>query len=165
MEMTLKNYEVWTDGASSNNGKPNCLGGWGFIILEDGAECARGSGAEFPSSNQRMELIAAIMGLTELMKRADGFTPITLYSDSAYLINCYKQNWWRNWLNNGWVNSKREPVANRDLWEKLIPFFQMANIRWEKVKGHCGVHWNEEVDKLAVCAKIGGRPLMEEMSQ
>lgn len=148
-------FNLWTDGASSNNGKPNCIGGWAYIIESEGTEQHRESGHEYHSSNQRMELMAAIKGLKYLEKTNDcfGFTPIVVHSDSAYLINCMKQDWWRSWQSNGWVNSKKQSVANKELWEQLIPYFQMANITWQKVSGHAGVFWNEAVDKMAVSAR------------
>ena len=90
----------------------------------------------------------------------DAFARVKIYSDSAYLVNCWKQNWWRGWQANGWKNSKKEPVANPDLWMGLIPFFEKAPNGYDfvKVKGHAGnetVHGqcNDDVDKLAVAAK------------
>lgn len=153
----MTTFNLWTDGASSNNGKPNCIGGWGYIIESEENELHRDSGYEYHSSNQRMELTAAIEGLRYLEQTNDcfEFTPIVVHSDSAYLINCMKQNWWRSWQANGWKNSKKQPVANKELWEQLIPYFQMANITWKKVSGHAGVFWNEAVDKLAVSARKG----------
>ena len=101
-----------------------------------------------------MELTAAISALKS------GYVTIglkvghevELYSDSAYLINCYTQGWWKNWEKNGWKNSKREPVANQDLWEQLIPFFKNKQIKWIKTKGHANDKWNNYVDDLAVKA-------------
>lgn len=151
-----KKYEIWTDGASARNGKPDCAGGWAFIVLCDGKEVHRGSGYEKPSSNQRMELTAAIEGVKSVFASVGPFDAVTIYSDSAYLINCKNQNWWRNWMMNGWKNAKQQPVANQDLWELLVPYFQMSNVEWVKVKGHNGVALNEEVDKMAVAAKIKG---------
>lgn len=155
----MDRYEVYTDGASARNGKSDCAGGWGFILLKDGKEIARDSGYEKPSSNQRMELTGAIkacQNLEQLIKDYSGFTEIIVNSDSAYLINCFQKKWYQNWQNNGWLNSAKQPVANKDLWEQLIPFFGMANIKWNKVKGHSGNVWNDEVDKLAVAAKFEG---------
>ena len=100
-----------------------------------------------------MELTAALKACEEV-EAMDGFATVKLYSDSAYLINCYKQNWWKTWRANGWKNSKKEPVANQDLWEKLIYFFMKApGYDFIKVKGHAGNQYNEMVDRLAVAAK------------
>ena len=146
-------YEIYTDGATSGNGKANASGGWAYIILKDGRLVSQNSGAEVGTTNQRMELTAALRACEEI-DAMDGFATVRLYSDSAYLINCFKQNWWKSWRANGWKNSKKEPVANQDLWERLIYFFMKApGYDFIKVKGHQGVHWNEVVDDLAVRAK------------
>ena len=115
---------------------------------------AQDSGGERGTTNQRMELTAALKACQEV-ERMDAFARVKLYSDSAYLVNCWKQNWWRAWLANGWKNSKKQPVANDDLWMGLIPFFQKVPNGYDfvKVAGHQGVIWNEYVDKLAVRAK------------
>lgn len=153
--MSSNQVHLWTDGAASNNGKENAIGGWGYIIVQNNEQVTCDSGGVKGASNQQMELTAAIEGLKHLEQTSDcfGFLPVIVHSDSAYLINCMKQNWWRSWQSNGWRNSKKQPVANKELWEQLIPYFQMANITWEKVSGHSGVEWNEKVDLLAVTAR------------
>ena len=147
-------YEVYTDGATSGNGKADAPGGWAYVILRNGEVISQNSGGEKGTTNQRMELTAALKACEEI-EAMDGFATVKLYSDSAYLINCYKQNWWKSWSANGWRNSKKEPVANQDLWEKLIRYFMMApGYDFIKVKGHAGNEYNEMVDKLAVAAKM-----------
>jgi ribonuclease HI len=74
---------------------------------------------------------------------------INVYTDSAYLHNCYTQGWYKNWQKNGWRNSKKESVANQDLWEMLIPYFEMFEVNFHKVKGHADNMWNNYVDELA----------------
>ena len=146
-------YEVYTDGAVSGNGKENAPGGWAYVILKDGRLVSQNSGAEIGTTNQRMELTAALKACEEV-EALDGFATVKLYSDSAYFIRCFKENWWKNWRENGWKNSKKEPVANQDLWEKLIFFFMKApGYDFIKVKGHAGNQYNEMVDRLAVAAK------------
>ena len=147
-------FEVYTDGATTGNGKANAPGGWAYVILRDGVLIAQDSGGEIGTTNQRMELTAALNACREVEKM-DAFAQVRIYSDSAYLVNCWKQNWWRAWLANGWKNSKKQPVANDDLWMGLIPFFQKVPNGYDfvKVAGHQGVIWNEYVDKLAVRAK------------
>ena len=115
---------------------------------------AQDSGGEVGTTNQRMELTAALNACREVEK-IDAFAQVRIYSDSAYLINCWKQHWWRAWQTNGWKNSKKEPVANQDLWMGLIPFFEKVPNEYDfiKVAGHHGVEWNEYVDKMAVRAK------------
>ena len=115
---------------------------------------AQDSGGERGTTNQRMELTAALNACREIEKM-DAFARVKIYSDSAYLVNCWKQNWWRAWQANGWKNSKKQPVANPDLWLGLIPFFEKVPNGYDfvKVKGHAGNEWNEIVDKMAVHAK------------
>ena len=146
-------YEIYTDGATSGNGKADAPGGWAYIILKDGRLVSQNSGGERGTTNQRMELTAALRACEEI-DAMDGFATVKLYSDSAYLINCFKQNWWKNWRANGWKNSKKEPVANQDLWEKLIYFFMKTpGYDFIKIRGHAGHEYNELVDRLAVRAK------------
>ena len=146
-------YEIFCDGATSGNGKADAPGGWAYVILKDGRLVSQNSGGEKGTTNQRMELTAALMACKEI-DAMDGFATVKLYSDSAYLINCFKQNWWKAWRANGWKNSKKEPVANQDLWEKLIYFFMKTpGYDFIKVKGHAGNQYNEMVDGLAVRAK------------
>ena len=146
-------YEVYTDGATTGNGSAYATGGWAYVILKDGRIVSENSGGEIGTTNQRMELTAALRACEEIDKM-DGFATVKLYSDSAYLINCFKQNWWKSWRANGWKNSKKEPVANQDLWERLIYFFMKApGYDFIKIRGHAGHEYNELVDRLAVRAK------------
>jgi ribonuclease HI len=131
---------VFTDGACLGNpGK----GGWGFAA--DGGLWA--SGYEAASTNQRMELTAAF----EAVRRIPG--PIEIVSDSTYVVNCFVKEWWKAWIQRGWKNSKKEPVANRDLWEPFIELVRRrgdVNFTW--VKGHSGDRMNDAADKLATTA-------------
>ena len=146
-------YEVYTDGAVSANGSANAPGGWAYVILKDGRLVSQNSGAEKGTTNQRMELTAVLRACEEV-EAMDGFATVKLYSDSAYFIRCFKENWWKNWRANGWKNSKKEPVANQDLWEKLIYFFMKApGYDFVKVKGHADCLYNNLVDEMAVRAK------------
>jgi ribonuclease HI len=79
---------------------------------------------------------------------------IVVYSDSAYVINCYKQKWYKKWQVNGWINSKKQPVANKELWEQLIPYFENPFFSFEKVAGHADNKYNNLVDEMAVKAKF-----------
>ena len=151
-------YEIYTDGATSNNGYDNAVGGWAYVMLKDGLLIHKESGQEKEpklATNQRMEL-TAILRACEYVNDLDPFATVKVYSDSAYCINCFKQNWWRAWEKNGWVNSKKQPVANQDLWAKLIYFYALAP-RYDfcKVKGHSSNVWNNIVDNMAVEAKKG----------
>ena len=94
-----------------------------------------------------MELKAAL----EAVKAFQG--EIIIFSDSTYVVNCFRDRWWEGWLRRGWVNSAKKPVKNRDLWEPLIEIYrERDNISFSWVKGHSGDRWNDEADRLAVQA-------------
>ncbi len=102
------------------------------------------SGSENPTTNQRMELRAALEAISTLER------PLEIVSDSTYLVNCFRDGWWKGWLARGWVNSQRKPVANRDLWEPIVMAYQSGGINFKWVKGHSGDRWNDAADQLAV---------------
>ena len=141
---------IYCDGACRGNGTSNSRGGWAYII-QRGDTTHRAAGGEKSTTNQRMELMAAIMALKEATCNYP-LESVELYTDSAYLCNCYLQNWWKGWEKNGWVNSKKEPVANQELWKELIQFFNLQYVQIFKVKGHNNIPRNEEVDKMACAA-------------
>ena len=133
---------VYTDGACSGNPGP---GGWAWVI--PGQRWA--SGAEDPSTNQRMELTAVLHAVINL----DG--PLHVHSDSTYVVNCFRDDWWVGWERRGWKNSNRKPVANQDLWKPLVAAVKERDVRFSWVKGHAGDRWNDEADRLAVEASVG----------
>jgi len=136
--------EIYTDGACLGNPGP---GGWG-AILRYGSHEKELSGGEPQTTNQRMELTAAIKGL-EALKRP---CKVTLYSDSAYLINAFQERWFDRWQATGWRRSDKKDVENRDLWERLLELSKIHQITWTKVKGHAGHELNERCDRLARAA-------------
>lgn len=151
-------YKLYTDGATSNNGYEDSRGGYAWALLANDQLCDYESYMVSPATNNYCELMALIQGCERVEADLEPFDVVLVYSDSAYCINCYKQRWYENWQRNGWMNSKKQPVANRELWEKLIPYFYDVRFKFEKVKGHNGKidensKWNEFVDKLAVEAK------------
>jgi ribonuclease HI len=130
--------EVWTDGACSGNPGP---GGWAWAT-QDGRQ---GSGGEPDTTNQRMEIRAAL----EAVRALDG--PLVVVSDSTYVVNCFRDGWWKGWLARGWVTSARKPVVSRDLWEPLITLVNdRGNVSFRWLKGHSGDPMNDLVDALAV---------------
>lgn len=133
--------EIFTDGACLGNPGP---GGWG-AILRFGPHVKELSGGEPETTNQRMELVAAIRAL-EALKRP---CSVTLYSDSAYLVNAFQQGWIDRWRRTGWRTKDKKDVDNRDLWERLIELTQVHAVEWSKVKGHAGHQENERCDRLA----------------
>lgn len=140
---------IYTDGATSNNGYDNSIGGWAFVVVDEGKVISEDSGKILNSTNNICELVAVI----KACQSVDPSYCYTIFSDSAYIINCYKQKWYKRWQQNGWLNSKNQPVANKEFWEQLIPFFEKENFIFEKVSGHSGDFYNELVDKMAVKAK------------
>ena len=102
------------------------------------------SGAEPATTNQRMELSAALDAVRSLED------PLEVISDSTYVVNCFRDRWWEGWIKRGWVNSAKKPVANRDLWEPLIDEVRKRDIVFRWVKGHSGDRWNDYADRLAV---------------
>lgn len=106
------------------------------------------SGGELQTTNQRMEMCAVLEALRALKESCQ----VTVYSDSAYVVNCFKQKWHVNWKKNGWRNSKGDTVQNRDLWEALLEEMDRHRVELKKVKGHAGVAWNERCDELARAA-------------
>ena len=129
---------VYTDGACSGNPGP---GGWAWVV-PDGAFAA---GFVAGTTNQRMEVTAVL----EALRALDG--PVLIVSDSTYVVHCFRDHWWRNWIRRGWKNKNRQSIANRDLWEPLVDLVQdRGDVTFQWVKGHSGDRWNDEADRLAV---------------
>ncbi|CAM4436095.1 MAG: Ribonuclease HI [Legionella sp.] len=132
--------EIYTDGACKGNPGP---GGWGVLLRYKGTEKTL-HGGEAHTTNNRMELMAAIKGLEALTRSCD----VDLYTDSQYLRQGM-MSWLHGWKKNGWRNSKKEPVKNADLWTLLDELASRHKIKWHWVKGHSGHAENELVDALA----------------
>jgi len=146
---------AYTDGATSNNGSSYAIGGWAFIVLKDNGQTLiyTDSGSLQPATNNICELTAVINACTWLQENSTLSEKHIIYSDSAYIINCYKEKWYKKWQINGWRTSSKSPVLNQDLWEKLIPFFDNENFDFVKVKGHGNDRLNLLVDQMAVEAR------------
>ncbi len=135
---------VYTDGACSGNPGP---GGWAWATDRD----TWASGSEAPTTNQRMEIRAALEAVTALQG------PLVVVSDSTYVVNCFRDRWWAGWIDRGWTNSQKKPVANRDLWEPLVRAVNdRGDVAFQWVKGHSGHEMNDFVDELAVAAGRAG---------
>ena len=150
---------VFTDGACRGNPGP---GGWGWAVASggdavgfDGAFC---SGSEAASTNQRMEVWAVLDALTTLLALRDA--NVAVVSDSTYVVNCFRDGWWRGWEKRGWKNSQKQPVANQDLWRPRVDVYKAdaGRIRFRWVKGHSGNAMNDRVDALAVAAAATQSP-------
>lgn len=139
---TLKKVEIFTDGACSGNPGP---GGWGVILKYNGA-VKELSGGEANTTNNRMELTAAISGLEALKEKCR----VTLYSDSKYLIDAIEKGWAVKWRENNWMRTKKDAALNVDLWERLLALLNCHEVSFVWVKGHAGHAENERCDNLAV---------------
>jgi ribonuclease HI len=135
-----KPVEIFTDGACRGNPGP---GGWGVLLrYKDHEKTLRGG--ELNTTNNRMELMAAILGLESLNRKSE----IVLTTDSKYLRDGIKQ-WLARWKKNGWKTVTRQPVKNEDLWRRLDKAASKHDIHWKWVKGHSGHPENERADQLA----------------
>lgn len=134
---------IFCDGACSGN--PG-VGGWGSI-LRYGDSSKEMSGADANTTNNRMEMTAAIEALASLKRPCE----VILTTDSQYLVKGMTE-WIGGWVKKGWINSKREPVLNRDLWERLLELARIHTIHWRWVRGHNGHAENERCDELARAA-------------
>ena len=136
----MKQVEIYTDGACKGNPGP---GGWG-ALLRMGAVEKEMSGAQADTTNNRMEMTAVIRAIAALKEPCS----VTLYTDSKYVIDGITK-WIFGWIKKGWVNAKKEPVANEDLWREMMIVMKPHKIDWQWVRGHNGHAENERVDKLA----------------
>lgn len=149
----MNKISIYTDGSCKNNGKKDAVGGWAYSILLNGERKFEDTGAELDTTNNRMELMAVIKGLEKVTPLFHASNcKLEIFTDSAYIHNCYTNKWYENWQKNGWKNSKKEPVKNKELWEKLIPYFKNPDISFFKVKGHANDEMNNRVDYLAQSA-------------
>lgn len=145
--MPLKHVTIYTDGAASGNPGP---GGYG-VILEFQGKRKELSGGYRRTTNNRMELLAAVVGLEALKERCE----VTLYTDSAYLVNALNEGWAQRWRAHGWMRNKNEPALNLDLWERLLRLCEQHEVHFVWVKGHAGHPENERCDQLAQEAARG----------
>ena len=137
----MKSVVIYTDGACSFNPGP---GGWGAVLLYNGTE-KQMSGFEDNTTNNRMELMAVIKALEKLKEPCN----VMLYSDSAYVVNAFQQNWIEDWQIRNWRTAGKKEVKNIDLWTKLLEFTKIHNITFNKVKGHSTDKYNNICDSLA----------------
>lgn len=140
----MKEVIIYTDGACSGNPGP---GGWG-CVLKYGTLRREMSGYEESTTNNRMELLAAIQALQALREPCK----VTLYSDSSYLTDAFLKGWLVSWKKRGWIKSDKKPVLNRDLWEELLRLTDTHEVAWIRVKGHADNAENNRCDQLATGA-------------
>ena len=138
----MKKVDLYTDGACSGNpGK----GGYGGILMYNGVS-KEYSGYEEMTTNNRMELTAVIVGLKMLKEPVE----LNIYSDSAYVVNAFLNDWVTNWIANGWRTANKKAVLNDDLWKELLDLIAGHQVTWHKVKGHADNEYNNRCDKIAV---------------
>lgn len=137
----MKKVIIYTDGACSGNPGP---GGWGTILMYEDIK-KEISGGKKDTTNNVMEITAVIEGLKLLKYPCE----VEIYSDSAYVVNAFNQDWIANWKKNGWKNSKKEDVKNRELWEELESLIKEHEVTFIKVKGHSDNEYNNRCDELA----------------
>ena len=136
-----KTVTIYTDGACSGNpGK----GGWGALLMYGGSR-KEISGYDPATTNNRMELMAAIRGLEALKEPCR----VDLYSDSAYLVNAMNEGWLKRWVKNGWKTASKKPVENIDLWQEILKLTTLHRVSFHKVKGHSDNPHNNRCDELA----------------
>jgi ribonuclease HI len=151
-------WTLVTDGACSGNGTDESRGGWAAIVTApDGAETVL-TGGEYPTTNNRMELMAALEGLRAVPEGSE----VELVTDSSYLANAIGKGWLEGWQRKGWRTASKQPVANRDLWERMLQeLARHARVRPTLVRGHAGHPVNERADRLAVEAALDAQPRQE----
>lgn len=147
----MKLVTIHADGGCAGNQSDQNFGGWG-ALLEYNDNVKTLYGGEINTTNNRMELTAVLEALRVLKSRD---LSVEIYSDSAYLVNCFRERWYDKWRLNGWINSSRQPVENRDLWEALLPLVEsFSKVEFLKIKGHLNLkkttevrQWKEKIER------------------
>ena len=150
----MKQVTIYTDGACKNNPGP---GGYG-VVMQFGEHRKELSAGYRRTTNNRMEILAAIIGLEALKEPCE----VRLISDSQYLVNAIEKGWARRWQANGWMRGNNEKAVNPDLWERLLALCRTHKVRFEWVRGHAGHPENERCDKLATTAAAGLNTAVDE---
>lgn len=145
MPASKKSVTAYTDGSCETRSGD---GGWAYLLLYNGAR-KRASGFEAGTTNNRMELTAAVRALEALREPCH----VTLVTDSQYLKRAFTDGWLDTWQRNGWRTSGRSPVKNRDLWQELLALTGRHEVAWSWTRGHAGHAENEEVDRMALEAR------------
>ena len=149
----MSNYTIYTDGACSGNPGP---GGWAMIIIDEQDNLIHSlANCEADTTNNRMELTGFLEALIWCGLMLDDQDTVTIYVDSAYVYNCFHDKWYESWIKHGWKNAAKQPVANQDLWQRILKEHEILKDQLiiEKVAGHSGNKWNNLADYLAVDAR------------
>lgn len=141
--------DFYTDGAYSSRSQ---MGGWAAVCVEDNQIIDVQQGYEPYTTNNRMELMGFLSAL-ENANTIESQAQVNIYTDSAYISNCFLQKWWKKWMSNGWKTSDKQEVKNKELWTRIISLYIKLTVKVDlqiiKVKGHNGNKYNEYVDTLA----------------
>lgn len=140
----MKHVDIYTDGACRGNGKESTIGAYGIVLIYNELKKEIKKACR-NTTNNIMELSAVIEALKMLKEPCS----VTLYSDSAYVVNAVNNKWLLSWQKNGWKTSNKEPVKNKELWENLISLLKVHDVTFVKVKGHAGNLFNNRCDELA----------------
>ena len=144
-----KKVHLYTDGSCDTGTR---RGGWAYLLVYDGVR-KQAAGFEADTTNNRMELSAAVKGLERLKEGCY----VTLTTDSQYLRRAFTDGWLENWQRNGWRTAAKQPVKNKDLWLELLTLSKLHDLSWKWIKGHAGHAENELVDALALQARKTGK--------
>lgn len=146
----LRQLDFYTDGAYSSKTE---MGGWATVCVENNAVIDVQTGYEPYSTNNRMELMGFLSALENIDTIESSHTSVTIYTDSAYIANCFNQKWYTKWLSNGWKTSDRQEVKNQDIFKRIVALYiklqPRLNLTIVKVKGHADNKWNNYCDLLA----------------
>ena len=147
----MRHLDFYTDGAFSSKTQ---MGGWASICIEDDMVIDTKTGYEPYSTNNRMELMAFLSALENIDTIETLSTTVSIYTDSAYISNCFEQKWYTRWLTNGWRTSDKQDVKNQDLWRRIVALYiklkDKHSLKIIKVKSHNKNKWNDYSDLLAV---------------
>ena len=149
-----KKVDLYTDGSCDTGTR---RGGWAYLLVYDGVR-RQAAGFEADTTNNRMELSAAVRGLERLKESCR----VTLTTDSQYLRRAFTDGWLNTWQRNGWQTSAKKPVKNKDLWLELLALAAVHELAWAWIKGHAGHAENELVDALALQARKTGKSFGED---
>ena len=142
----MNKIEAYCDGGCRNNQANSNVGGWGVLLQYQG-HVKELRGGDVNTTNNIMELTSCIKALEAIKKKS---IPVSIFSDSAYVVNAFNQGWITNWKKNGWLNSKKEPVKNKEYWFKLLDLIEnFSEVEFIKVKGHSTNAGNNRADELA----------------
>ena len=147
----MRHLDFYTDGAFSSKTQ---MGGWASVCIEDDIVIDTKTGYEPYSTNNRMELMAFLSALENIDTIETLSTTVSIYTDSAYISNCFEQKWYTRWLTNGWRTSDKQDVKNQDLWRRIVALYiklkDKHSLKIIKFKSHNNNKWNDYSDLLAV---------------